>query len=275
MTLSRLRARALGRPGRRVIWALAATVALGGGVAEAQPPIGIVRPAHEQGQPLSLLGRELYAGNCASCHGIDGRGVGSLAPQRGVGAVKGLGPSLRGVGALAADFYLRTGRMPLERSGKQASRQGPQFNEREIEALVAYVASLGQGPPVPQPHPERGSVAAGLHLFTEHCAGCHQVAGEGGVLTGARVPLVKHSSPAQIAEAVRIGPFLMPRFSRRQISDRQLDSIIAYVRLADAPVDRGGWGIGHLGPIPEGMVTWLIAVVLLVGVCVLLGRRLS
>ena len=26
------------------------------------------------------------------------------------------------------------------------------------------------------PHPERGSVATGMRLFTEHCAGCHQIA---------------------------------------------------------------------------------------------------
>ena len=35
---------------------------------------------------------------------------------------------------------------------------------------------------------ERGNLADGLKLFTDHCAGCHQIVGEGGYVTGARVP---------------------------------------------------------------------------------------
>jgi ubiquinol-cytochrome c reductase cytochrome c subunit len=73
---------------------------------------------------------------------------------------------------------------------------------------------------------------------------------------------------------VRIGPYLMPRFGERQISDAELDSIVAYVEYAKNPDDRGGWGIGHLGPFPEGIVTWLMAAVVLVATCVLLGERL-
>ena len=126
---------------------------------------------------------------------------------------------------------------------------------------------------MPKPHPERGSIPVGLHLFTEHCAGCHQVVGEGGYVTGARVPPLKQSSATQIAEAVRIGPYLMPRFPRTQISDRQLDSLVAYVQWAKHPDDRGGWAIGHIGPVPEGLVAWLLAGTALVAVCVVIGKR--
>ena len=62
--------------------------------------------------------------------------------------------------------------------------------------------------------------------------------------------------------------------SQKDISDGQLNSIIAYVRSAGRH-DSGGWGIGHVGPIPEGMVTWFIAVVVLIAVCVVLGTRLK
>ena len=79
----------------------------------------------------------------------------------------------------------------------------------------------------------------------------------------------------QIAEAVRIGPYVMPTFSRGQLSDRQLDSLIAYVQEARRPQDRGGWALGHIGPVPEGLVTWLIAVAALVAVCVLIGKRVE
>ncbi len=222
--------------------------------------------------PLVERGRNVYTASCVSCHGPEGQGV--LSPTRGSGGIVGLGPPLRGVGARAADFYLRTGYMPLRDPSDQPRRQRPLLSDREIDAVVAYVASLG-GPPVPKPHPERGSLREGLELFTEYCAGCHQVVGEGGVVTGAVAPPLGRATAVQIAEAVRIGPYVMPRFSRRHISDRQLDSIVRYVQASQDPEDAGGWGIGHLGPVPEGMVAWLIAGSALVLVAVAIGKRLK
>jgi mono/diheme cytochrome c family protein len=133
--------------------------------------------------------------------------------QHGASGIKGAGPSLLGVGALAADFYVRTGYMPLGDPSHQPETNRRLWSARERHALVAYVASLSKGPPVPHPDPAAGRMSEGLQLFTEHCAGCHQVS------------------------------------------------------------DTGGWGIGHIGPIPEGMVTWFIAVVVLIAVCVILGTR--
>jgi ubiquinol-cytochrome c reductase cytochrome c subunit len=92
-------------------------------------------------------------------------------------------------------------------------------------------------------------------------------------VTGALAPPLHDATPTQIAEAVRIGPYVMPAFPRSQVSDRELDSIVAYVERAKHPVDRGGWGIGHLGPIPEGLVAWLIAGSVLVLVALAIGER--
>jgi ubiquinol-cytochrome c reductase cytochrome c subunit len=66
----------------------------------------------------------------------------------------------------------------------------------------------------------------------------------------------------------------MPKFSTSQISNAQLNSIIRYVQSQNHPDNRGGWGIGNIGPIPEGLVTWLIAVPLLLISCLVVGRRL-
>lgn len=212
------------------------------------------------GAAAAQSGSGLYSENCLRCHGPGGSGTSR-------------GPRLRGVGAIAADLYLRTGYMPLPSPGDQPTRRRSPFTAREIDALIAYVASLGKGEPVPKPHPERGSIPVGLRLFTEHCAGCHQVVAEGGYVTGARVPPLKQATATQIAEAVRVGPYVMPRFPKTQISDRQLDSIVAYVEWAKHPDDRGGWGIGHIGPVPEGIVAWLLAGSALVAVCVVIGKR--
>jgi ubiquinol-cytochrome c reductase cytochrome c subunit len=252
---------------------LVAALALGiVGLAEAQPGSGIVRPTTEPSTASVRLGAELYAGNCSSCHGIAGAGISS--PRQGAGNILGAGPPLDGVGARAADFYLRTGYMPLSSIHDQPGPDRVLFSDKEIRSLVAYVASLGSGPSIPHPDPAAGDLSEGLSLFTQHCAGCHQEVARGGFVTGALVPPLQSATPTEIAEAVRIGPYLMPRFSAGQISDAQLNSIIAYVLSTRHPDDRGGWGIGNLGPIPEGLVTWWIAAPLVIIACMVVGRRL-
>lgn len=174
---------------------------------------------------------------------------------------------------MAADFYLRTGFMPLANIHAQPSRQRVLFTPKEIAAMTAFISGLGKGPGIPEPKVSQGNLAQGLELFTENCAGCHQSVARGGFVTGARVPPLQKIGATEIAEAVRIGPYLMPRFSERQISNGQLNSIIAYVQSTNRPDNRGGWSIGNLGPIPEGLIAWLAALILAV-LCLTLGRRL-
>jgi ubiquinol-cytochrome c reductase cytochrome c subunit len=260
---------------RRIGLIVAVTVgfALGvAGLAGAEPGSGIVRPTTEPATPSVELGAQLYAGNCASCHGIAGGGIKS--PRPGAADLPGEGPPLRGVGAIAPDLYLRTGYMPLSSIHDQPGPDRVLFSDKEIRSLVAYVASLGAGPGIPNPNPDSGSLAEGLHQFTLHCAGCHQIVARGGFVTGAMVPPLQSATPTEIAEAVRVGPYLMPRFPSSQISDAQLNSIISYVLSTRHPDNRGGWGIGNLGPIPEGLVTWWIAAPLLLIACMAVGRRL-
>lgn len=222
--------------------------------AAAPPPNGVTH---------ARSGAALYAANCSRCHGSEGRGVVTL------------GPPLTGSGALGVDFYLRTGYMPLDHSGSEPYRSRVLFDEHELNAMVAYVASLGHGPAIPHPQWRHASVSAGMRLFTDHCAGCHQIVAQGGYVTGARVPPLTQATPRQIAEAVRIGPYLMPRFSTKAITPQQLDDLVAYVQYTKHPDDRGGWAIGHIGPWPEGMVAWLLGTAALVAVCTVLGRRMK
>lgn len=206
-------------------------------------------------------GKQLFGRYCAKCHSSDASGTSR-------------GPSLIGAGELAADFYLRTGYMPLKETGLQPRRSRLLLGPAEIDALVRYVASLGRGPAVPRPHPERGNVSEGMALFRQHCAGCHQIVAQGGYITHAVPPALGDATPTQVAEAVRIGPYVMPKFSTAAISNRQLDSIVRYVQYARHPDNRGGWALGNIGPIPEGLVSWFIAGSVLLATCLLIGRRL-
>lgn len=249
---------------RRALPALAAALALALGTAALAGRPALARAAVAPIGPPPVDGPALYEAACASCHGFDGRGVHDQ------------GPSLLGAGARAADFYLRTGRMPLANPHDAPVRTPPQFTDAQIRALTAYVASLGgpAAPPIPRVDPAAGTLAAGRSAFTDHCAGCHQVLARGGIVTGAIAPPLREATPTEIAEAVRIGPYLMPRFTTRQIDQSTLNSIVRYVEwAAHRPSNAGGWGIGNIGPIPEGMVAWLIGIAALLIVIRLIGER--
>jgi ubiquinol-cytochrome c reductase cytochrome c subunit len=233
--------------------------------------------------PLARYGYHLYGEYCASCHGGNAEGrVKASGDSSGAGPGRlqdsqmGVGPSLHGVGALAGDFYLRMGYMPLVQVGEQPThRNTPLFGELQIRALVAYIASLGGGPKIPKPHPSLGNLARGQALFTEHCAGCHQVVAQGGYVTGALPPPLDRVNATEIAEAVRIGPYVMPKFTEKAIPNPELNSIVRYVEYDQHPDHPGGAGLDFLGPVPEGLITWFVAMPLLLLLCVVIGRRLS
>jgi ubiquinol-cytochrome c reductase cytochrome c subunit len=231
--------------GALVLWATPQRSAAAG-----PPPAGVV-----------AQGRTLFAEGCSYCHGTDARGV------------PGRGPNLRGVGAAAADFMLSTGRMPLAGPGDEPTRNRPAYDPVQQRALVAYVGSFG-GPPIPPPvDPAAGSLQQGRSLFTEQCAGCHTVTARGGVVPGAVAPALQQATPTQIAEAVRTGPQLMPIYGARQLDQRQLDGVARYVLSTRHLDNPGGWAIGNLGPVPEGLVAWLLAGTALLIAIRLLGER--
>jgi quinol---cytochrome-c reductase cytochrome c subunit len=277
-----------GRTPRPIRWSLAlglATIALvgiaapassGAGNAAGGPPDGSSNaPAKSPEAPapgdrttrfpappaLVDEGRSLYENGCSSCHGmlLEGR--------------TGMGPALSRVGAGPVDFYLSTGRMPLQNPRDEPERARPAYNRRQISAVVAFVTAIGGGPPAPAADPAAGNLATGLHQFTENCAGCHQIVARGGLTLGAFVPNLQSATAQQIAEAVRMGPYLMPHFDAHQINQHELDSIARYVDWTRHPDNPGGWGIGNIGPIPEGMAAWFIAVLAMLIVARLIGER--
>jgi quinol---cytochrome-c reductase cytochrome c subunit len=211
---------------------------------------------------LRLQGYNLYQQGCASCHGISLQGTAGVAP------------SLRGVGPGPVDFYLSTGRMPLEQPRVQPMRGQPAYSRAKINALIAFIGSFG-GPAAPTADPAKGNLALGFHEFTLNCAGCHQIVARGGITVDAQIPDLGAPTPEQIAEAVRMGPYLMPHFDAKAIDQHQLDSIARYVLWTRDPKNAGGWGIYNIGPIPEGIVAWFLALAAMVIVARLIGERLA
>lgn len=208
-------------------------------------------------------GSMLYLQSCASCHGQQGEGS-----QRG--------PSLVGVGAASVDFQLGTGRMPPTGERYQPEHRKPAFSAQEINALVRHVTTFGGGgPPVPQVG--AGDVRAGRELFIANCAACHSATGFGGALTNGRIaPPLDRATPTQVAEAIRVGPGLMPAFPDTVLDERDVNAIAAYVDVLQndrGELDRGGVSLWRIGPIPEGIVAWVLGLALIVLAARRLGSR--
>ncbi len=234
-------------------------------------------------------GEQLFAAHCQSCHGVNG-----------VGGTNG-SPELIDAGAAAADFYITTGRMPLNATNNQALRHHSYFNATQTRDLVAYIADLpaiNSAHPLPRvgeeafnptspgiptvaplctgPGTPSGCVTLsdGQRYYSLNCAQCHQAAGAGGMLSkGDIVPSLHNASLTQVAEAMRVGPSPMPVFGTGQLSAKQVSAIAQYVQYLHNPNNRGGLGISHFGPIAEGFVGIVIGFGVLMLASRLIGNR--
>ncbi|HKH25939.1 MAG TPA: c-type cytochrome [Acidimicrobiia bacterium] len=191
-------------------------------------------------------GRRLFLVGCASCHGQSGEGTAQ-------------GPDLRGVGAASADFQLSTGRMPNTAPDRQSVTKRSPYTRREIDDLVAYVASLGPGPPIPDVNDPPGDLQEGGELYLDNCAACHSASGNGGALSvGRDAPTVHGATQVEVGEAIRTGPGNMPVFGPGTFTRQQVNSIVRYVEYLKKPEDPGGLSLGLVGPITEGLVAILV-----------------
>ncbi len=214
-----------------------------------------------------MSGRRLYVLGCSSCHGEDGTGV--RTPE---GDLRG--PSLLDSGEAGVYYELSTGRMPLPDSEQQPQRKRPAYDEADQAALVAYVASLGAGPPLPRLDPLSGPLAEGGELFRANCAPCHSATGAGGALSyGRAAPTLQESTALQVAAAVRAGPGQMPVFGPGVLTDGEVAGIARYVRYLQDPDDRGGLPIGRTGPVPEGAVAWFFGIGAFLAAVAWIGTR--
>jgi ubiquinol-cytochrome c reductase cytochrome c subunit len=210
-------------------------------------------------------GERIFLKGCSSCHGINLEG-------------SAIAPALLGVGAASVDFQVATGRMPVADMSVQIARKKPVYNEKQVEALAAYVSSLAPGPEVPgesQLNYERdGSIAEGGELFRTNCAMCHNFAGQGGALSqGKYAPTVMGVLPRHIYEAMVTGPQSMPVFSDKTITPEEKLSIIKWIKSAEAEPQLGGASLGRVGPVTEGLLVWTLGLGLLVGVAVWLAMK--
>ncbi|WP_311523895.1 cytochrome c [uncultured Corynebacterium sp.] len=261
--------------------AAALTLGLSGAglLASALAPNAQVATAQRDDQALIQEGKEIYDVACITCHGANLQGVADR------------GPSLIGTGEGAVYFQVNSGRMPMMSNDAQAERKKPRYTENQALALAAYVAANGGGPELVY-NPDgtlakeelRGKnydgkvqeadVARGGELFRLNCASCHNFTGRGGALSsGKYAPVLDPANEQEIYQAMLTGPQNMPKFSDRQLSADEKKDIIAFIKSSKETPSPGGWSLGGLGPVSEGIAMWMIGISLVAAGAMWIGSR--
>lgn len=262
--------------------ALALAVALTGAgfIANALTPDAQTAVAEQDETALVEQGKEIYEIACITCHGANLQGV------------KDRGPSLVGVGEGAVYFQVHSGRMPMLRNEAQASRKAPRYSEQQTLALAAYVNANGGGPGIVKNEDGtiameslRGSnnvdgkidnadVARGSDLFRLNCASCHNFTGRGGALSGGKyAPVLDPANEQEIYQAMLTGPQNMPKFSDRQLTADEKKDIIAFIKSSKETPNPGGYGLGGIGPVTEGMLMWFAGIIVMIAFAMWMGSR--
>ena len=237
-------------------------LALVGGLYTALAPNSRAQEAPTADQSLQIkAGRDLYAVGCSTCHGLNLQG--------GAG-----GPSLIGVGAASTVFQVESGRMPLAAGAVQADRKDPKYSIAEVDQLAAFIQTFGGGPQLPAGSLTDGSLQEGGELFRLNCASCHNFAGSGGGLSyGKYAPPLEPASARVIYAAMLAGPESMPRYTDSHLSVEEKKAIVNYARYITSSAQPGGNDLGRAGPVPEGLVIWLVGIGSLVAGTLWIGNR--
>jgi ubiquinol-cytochrome c reductase cytochrome c subunit len=255
---------------RRVTGALVLMMGLlsAGFLASALTPTPQVATADTDSAALIREGKQLYDTSCVTCHGANLQGV------------QDRGPSLIGVAAVY--FQVSSGRMPAVRNEAQALRKPPKFDDKQVDALGAYIQANGGGPTVildengevAQESLVGDDIARGSELFRLNCASCHNFTGQGGALSSGKfAPDLGPANEQQIYTAMVTGPQNMPKFSDRQLTIEEKSDIIAYVKSAQETKAAGGWGLAGFGPGTEAIALWVVGIAAVVGATLWIGAR--
>jgi cytochrome c oxidase cbb3-type subunit III len=167
-------------------------------------------------------GKQVFASNCAECHGLDGRG-GEHAPNIATN------PDIQ---AMSDDQLFRivhngAGSLAMPAFGKILS-------PAEIKSVVAYLRVL-QGRGAAQAALP-GDPAAGKSLFYGQaaCSRCHTVAGAGGFIASDLTAYASGQTPADILAAItNPNENLNPRSRTAVIVARSGQKLTGFVRNQD------------------------------------------
>ena len=198
--------------------------------------------------PAALDGKAIFQARCAICHGEQGEGRTAV--------ISIAGPNIQAEdnkGDVLTAIYTGPGHMPVLSYA---------LSVQQANSVADYVVNHLATLPL-----TGGNLSEGERLFQIYCAACHRTAVRGGALTytGVNAPDLTNMSAALIAGAIRWGPGPMPKFPGSVLTDQQVASVTEYVRFVQHPPHPGGAPLHYIGPVAEGVVTWIVVFLLIAG----------
>jgi ubiquinol-cytochrome c reductase cytochrome c subunit len=103
------------------------------------------------------------------------------------------------------------------------------------------------------------AIVNGGQIFLTNCTACHNFEGSGGAMPrGGFAPKLLDTDPKHIYEAMLTGPQSMDTFSNGNITPEMKRDVIAYIESMKKQPNYGGFGLGSLGPVSEGLAAWVL-----------------
>lgn len=176
-------------------------------------------------------GEKVYNQNCLTCHGETGKGEGSKA-----GTAVNNQHFLSSVSDKDLYNYVKYGR-----DGTGMPAYGPRLSEKDLKNLVAFMRDWQtEEIDFDVPKAISGDPLRGEKQYNLYCLNCHGEAGAGKLKMGTALtnPLyLKYTTDKQIwidiaygREETRMGPSLKGLEGARQLKEKDISDIVAYIR---------------------------------------------
>jgi mono/diheme cytochrome c family protein len=175
-----------------------------------------------EGKPSAARGEELWAQNCAPCHGAQGRGDGATAqmPQMADNPPTDFTDSVAARQRSLADMFTVTKEGRMDRL---MPPWGGQLSDDQIWDVVAYAQTFATPP---------DDIAAGKSIYEANCATCHANDGTAvapGAPNFADAAAMATQSPQAMFDVVSQGQSDMPAFAS-QLSEQERWQVVDYLR---------------------------------------------
>ena len=229
-------------------------------------------------------GAELFAANCAVCHGADGQGR--------IGAT--LAKDFPGINTTA--FLVETISSGVEGSRMPAwsTANGGPFSDQDIADVAAYVNGLmgGSEPPAPAPTVVvqpiipapgvTGDAAAGAIVFAQNCAVCHGQSGQGriGATLAKSWPAVNPAAYIRSTVERGVDGSLMPAWLEDNggpLTRTDIDNVSAYILSLESVQATDPTSAATQTQTANNTAGWFVlalaAVIVIVGVVALYFRN--
>jgi cytochrome c oxidase cbb3-type subunit 3 len=135
------------------------------------------------------IGKQVWAGNCAGCHGLDGRG-GERGPNIATN------PEIAGLTDQEITRIVRDGSPNMAMPALGRTLDGP-----KIAAVVHHLRTL-QGNPAASPLPGDPKAGETLYFGKAECSSCHMVAGNGGFIGQDLTDFARTRAADEIGQAI-------------------------------------------------------------------------